>query len=362
MCHISYCGSCRTGPKFFSNHSNAAEFPADGLGRGRMSGILLIVGIAMAAAGLAMLGFGAPIIEFTTGTALVMAGATIFSGGLVLIGLATVVTELGRVSEGLKAARLGAGRATPAAAAEAAPVPGPVAMAYPAAPSPPLPPPPPAPRAPAPMAAAAPAPPPPSPPVMPRRPDAAVRAEPMPTGSSAVEVSAAAIERLRSSIPRSERPRAETPAPTDEAPLSPNGPRPAHPEAPSVEAPLADDRGAADASRKSRLDFLFRSKPGRAAAQPQAEPETAWVDTRPTRTAPPIPEPRYEAPEQPAAPATPERKPEPADPRNAILKSGVVDGMAYTLYADGSIEAKLPQGTVRFASIAELRSHIEHNS
>ena len=46
----------------------------------------------------------------------------------------------------------------------------------------------------------------------------------------------------------------------------------------------------------------------------------------------------------------------------AILKSGVVDGMAYTLYADGSIEAKLPHGTVKFGSIAELRAHIETNS
>jgi hypothetical protein len=33
--------------------------------------------------------------------------------------------------------------------------------------------------------------------------------------------------------------------------------------------------------------------------------------------------------------------------------------MAYTLYADGSIEAKLPHGTVRFGSSAELRAHIE---
>jgi hypothetical protein len=36
--------------------------------------------------------------------------------------------------------------------------------------------------------------------------------------------------------------------------------------------------------------------------------------------------------------------------------------MAYTLYADGSIEAQLPQGTVRFGSITELRAHIENNS
>lgn len=45
-----------------------------------------------------------------------------------------------------------------------------------------------------------------------------------------------------------------------------------------------------------------------------------------------------------------------------ILKSGVVDGMAYTLYSDGSIEAQLPQGTVRFGSINALRDHIEGGS
>jgi len=57
-------------------------------------------------------------------------------------------------------------------------------------------------------------------------------------------------------------------------------------------------------------------------------------------------------------------EPAPEEPATspAILKSGVVDGMAYTLYADGSIEAKLPEGTVRFGSVAELRAHIESNS
>src|SRR5690606_20290090 len=67
-----------------------------------------------------------------------------------------------------------------------------------------------------------------------------------------------------------------------------------------------------------------------------------------------------------APPAT--RSPEPADrtdeqPRAvAVLKSGVVDGMGYTLYVDGSIEAELPQGTLRFASINELRAHLEKNA
>jgi hypothetical protein len=46
----------------------------------------------------------------------------------------------------------------------------------------------------------------------------------------------------------------------------------------------------------------------------------------------------------------------------AILKSGVVDGMGYTLYVDGSIEAELPQGTLRFSSINDLRNYLEKNA
>jgi hypothetical protein len=42
-----------------------------------------------------------------------------------------------------------------------------------------------------------------------------------------------------------------------------------------------------------------------------------------------------------------------------VLKSGVVDGMAYSLYSDGSIEAQMPEGLMRFASIDELRSHLD---
>jgi hypothetical protein len=46
----------------------------------------------------------------------------------------------------------------------------------------------------------------------------------------------------------------------------------------------------------------------------------------------------------------------------AILKSGVVDGMGYTLYVDGSIEAELPQGTLHFTSINDLREHLARSS
>jgi hypothetical protein len=45
----------------------------------------------------------------------------------------------------------------------------------------------------------------------------------------------------------------------------------------------------------------------------------------------------------------------------SVLKSGVIDGMAYTLYTDGAIEAHLAQGTMRFGSIDELREHLENN-
>jgi hypothetical protein len=42
-----------------------------------------------------------------------------------------------------------------------------------------------------------------------------------------------------------------------------------------------------------------------------------------------------------------------------ILKSGTVDGMSYTLYSDGSIDAEFPDGKLRFASIDDLRRHLE---
>jgi hypothetical protein len=78
------------------------------------------------------------------------------------------------------------------------------------------------------------------------------------------------------------------------------------------------------------------------------------------------PEPRLETPMgrdrvDPAASQGPrDNVAPPSEPRPiAILKSGVIDGMAYTLYTDGSIEAELPQGTMRFASIDELRAHLE---
>jgi hypothetical protein len=360
-----------------------------------MSVILLILGLVVAAAGIATTLFGIAINEFTLGPTLIVAGTTALTGGLILIGLSAVVTELGRVTEGLRT-RVAARPARAAEAQEsivqsvapsmthsvaqpAAPAP---ASAAPAAASVRLPqtniPAPPRQMPQAPMREALP----PDPRQLEPYPAAPYAAAP-----SAVEVSAAAIERLRSSIPRTERPRPESPvvADVEDVPLSPNGAT--HHQAPRQRPPgveaapeprvTAEDRAggaAAEAEKASRLDFLFRSKPARPA--PQAENfETVWpADTRQGRNAPagpepqPQPQPRYDQVERRSdfAAAAQDRRPEPApvgEPHAAaILKSGVVDGMAYTLYADGSIEAKLPNGTVRFGSIAELRAHIENNS
>ena len=46
----------------------------------------------------------------------------------------------------------------------------------------------------------------------------------------------------------------------------------------------------------------------------------------------------------------------------SVLRSGVLDDMAYTLYSDGSIEAQLPEGILRFGSLAELRNYLEQNA
>jgi hypothetical protein len=89
--------------------------------------------------------------------------------------------------------------------------------------------------------------------------------------------------------------------------------------------------------------------------QQASEPKAFESDYDLSHHAEPAHEPEPE-PEAPAAEVAPPR------PTVAILKSGVVDGMGYTLYVDGSIEAELPQGTLRFASINELRAHLERNA
>jgi hypothetical protein len=150
----------------------------------------------------------------------------------------------------------------------------------------------------------------------------------------------------------------------EEVSLSPQQQMPASGPAEHDEQPPAN---ATASSEQPAFDAPWRSAPPPARPPQSSYFDTMWpADSRPPRR--PIAdenkfeakpeakfEPMFEAEPIPA----PEVKPEPV---TAILKSGVVDGMAYTLYVDGSIEAELPQGTLHFASINELREHLAKNS
>jgi hypothetical protein len=87
-------------------------------------------------------------------------------------------------------------------------------------------------------------------------------------------------------------------------------------------------------------------------ARPPEPPAARRPPPRPASTFEPA------APQSAAPPPVPEPSPAEQSPVT-VLKSGIVDGMAYSLYSDGSIEAQMPVGMMRFASIDELRAHLD---
>jgi len=154
---------------------------------------------------------------------------------------------------------------------------------------------------------------------------------------------------------------------------------PPMPSEPWLEETAQRDRGRQEASlapepqpAKQRRNLMFSSTSrrereraqGRAGEQAASEPRPApigetsepqpatfddgWPKLERTRPADP---PSQRRPARPAPPAE--------QPPVTVLKSGVVDGMAYSLYSDGSIEAQMPEGMMRFASIEELRAHLD---
>lgn len=133
--------------------------------------------------------------------------------------------------------------------------------------------------------------------------------------------------------------------------------------------PAKRQNGEAPARLTPRLDIS--SPPRSRAGRPDGPSfDALWPKgQRPMRAAPSAlaqataaePGLNTEAPVDTAQALAPDAAPE-MEPAVSVLKSGVVDGMAYTLYSDGSIEAQLPQGTLRFGSITELRNHIEQSA
>jgi len=277
--------------------------------------VVLGAGIGLLVAGLAALGYGFLIKEFGLGNTLIQAGTVAACSGLLMVGLWVVGRELQAVAR-----RLGAG----AAAALQPPLPIEPSLAPALAPPPPR-------NQPASddmVAAADPAAPPPW--VEGRDP---AEVQPAPSAAEASPPVKPRRNLLFTSTSRKERERAAA--------------RSSEPLAPDL---LSDDLRpdpAADAP----------AAPAAAAPQP-ANFDDAWP--KPDRAKPGDPLPRRSA----RAPSTFSEAaanipPREETPQVTVLKSGIVDGMAYSLYSDGSIEAQMPEGMMRFASIDELRSHLD---
>jgi hypothetical protein len=283
---------------------------------------LLIAGIAFLLAGLLGVAYGIPIKEFSFGNTVIIAGALTACTGMIMIALFVVVRELRAIAEHFEASSaLGprAGFPAPLSAAGAAPhnqAPGDQGSLFdqsgaanPASGDPGTPP--------------------------PWHEETATRdrgrgeAPPEP----AVETAPVAKPRrnlLFSSTSRKERERAEGRAPEVAVTESLTPPAVVPPVKPSEPPPATFED-----------------------AWPQSERPRSVDVRRSTRT------PSTPAESNPPA-VQPPRREEPQ--AVTVLKSGVVDGMAYSLYSDGSIEAQMPEGMMRFASIDELRAHLDQRS
>lgn len=290
----------------------------------RMYVSLLVLGLMATAAGVAMVGFGIPINEFGLGNTLLITGTTAIVGGLVLIGLADAVRQLRRIAESLMA-RPGPRMSRPLDPFEPL-APGGVRNGLGRIPFPPK-------------------------PKMEGRGRGPAPLEPRLAAAPSIDTADEdALDRLRSSSPMTSAPEPRVMPERDEAPLSPGGPL------------------ATDVMPISRLDVSLRPAPSSDTTAQSELFESLWpADTR-SGKAPEV-EPKPQASDATKVGDEKERSEERKQDEGAaephavsILKSGVVDGMAYTLYSDGSIEAELPQGTVRFASITELRVYLEKSA
>ena len=308
-----------------------------------MYAILVILGAIVAALGVVVAVPGLPLQGREFDGTIVTPGAVAVVGGLILIGLGLAVRVLSRIERALAARPL----PRPAVPAEAQNAPAAEApkVAAPAA------------RIPFPL-----------------KPEARPQPMPVPSAAPAVLPEDAAVERLREQFPTLVRVEGAPVVEEAEVSLLPKPPVRADDEAVELNGKVASI--AAPPRAEPRLEI-----PGRAIGRPErprnfdaywpkkplpvrgAQAMAAAVAPQPVEPVLPA-EPtqfQFKEPEN-APPPVAAAPPAPAPAPVSVLKSGVVDGMAYTLYSDGSIEAQLPQGMLRFGSIAELRTHIEQSA
>ncbi|HET9903021.1 MAG TPA: hypothetical protein VFQ27_04890 [Xanthobacteraceae bacterium] len=146
----------------------------------------------------------------------------------------------------------------------------------------------------------------------------------------------------------------EAPAPANTAPPV-VADRPAAASAKGMPAPAA---AVHDAPSATDLAVLSTATDARASEPlPGARPDPPLFSPSPAAAAPdgPLSAGPHPSPAVPVEAA-------PADPP-PVFKSGVIEGMAYTLYANGEVDAELPRhGIMRFRSIAEWRAFVRAQS
>jgi hypothetical protein len=294
-----------------------------------MFALLLIFGVVVVAAGIALVDSGVSLEAHTFDPTVITPGMVAIVGGLLLIGVGIAIRQLARIERALAMGPL-AGPIQPGATVAGVTVgEQPTASELSTAPTVLLP---------AETAAES----------------TEAPAVPEPLGIPKAPMTAAGhdAERLRGKFPsllRLENPPVveeadvsleKPPVPTDDEVAETGNARVERQAKPTAPAPISPriDTAARTSSRPERVSNLDAFWPKR--RRPGQAVQAAAV-------------------EMPAP--TDEPAPETVRPLS-ILKSGVVDGMAYTLYSDGSIEAQLPQGTLRFGSITELRNHIEQSA
>jgi len=287
-----------------------------------MSGLLFGVGAVAAVVGVVMIGFGIPVNEFSFGNTLIGSGVTAIVGGLIIVALGVVVTQLQRLAEAM---------ATRAPIRSSRPLDMFDTSGARAAPG----------RVPFP----------------PKTKAESRESHEIPS----VEPRMPAKQDMSQDVPMHDLPQDlpqdlphELPMEEAAAHSFSFAPTLRNPE----ESPVTVEDDVSLSPQQSTAapapaDFAPPARPAPAALEPARTPHTTYFDAMWPADSKPEAKPEPEAPQ-------PERESEPR--AVAILKSGVVDGMGYTLYVDGSIEAELPQGTLRFASINELRSHLEKNA
>ncbi len=319
---------------------------------------LLIAGTVVFCAGVLTVVWGVPIKDFSFGNTLILVGAAVACTGLLLIGFSFVVRELKNLGRLLEAgvqrdkAREEVGVLTPRVDLPS-PSPAPAASELPKVARP-----------------------------TPARP---ASARPVPSGGflfprdeprsvGAADVGAADDDT------HAEPAEDETPAPPwrDEAaarsrPTPPLFPRTAESEGSESERPrrnflFASRRRSASVSTETppetqetpaaeELPALDAAREVTDRVEPAHRFDTAWPSTERARG-----DNGTSSRSNGTSRFSPSRRTEePAAPAVTVVKSGVVDAMEYKLYSDGSIEAQMPEGMVRFESIDALRAHLGQN-